>query len=89
MHPHGRFDAGFELHFLQQMFHMDFHRALGDIEATGDHLIRQTLGDMFQDIALAGRQLGDVAVRGARLARRLAASTGVNASLNTISPAAA
>jgi len=43
---------------------MHFHGAFGDVETAGDHFIRQALGDMLEDIALARGQLSDVAIRG-------------------------
>lgn len=46
------------------MFHVHFNRAFGDIETAGDHLVRQTLGNQLEDIALTRGQLADVAVGG-------------------------
>ncbi|MNO02168.1 hypothetical protein D3C81_2224920 [compost metagenome] len=63
MHPNRRFDTGFQFHLFKQVLHVNFHRAFGDIEAAGNHLIRQTLGDEFKDIALAWCQQVNVAVR--------------------------
>ena len=53
MHPHRGFNAGFKLHFLQHMLHVHFDRAFGDVQAAGDHLIWQPLGNEFENIALA------------------------------------
>lgn len=89
MYPDGGLHARFQLHFLEHMFHVHFDRTFGDIQTPGNHLIWQSLRDELKNIALTRGELRYIAIGGSAVGRRLAASTGVNASLNTISPAAA
>ena len=42
-----------ELHFLQHVLDVHFYCAFGDIQAAGNHLVRQTLGNQLENIALA------------------------------------
>ncbi|MNC74798.1 hypothetical protein D3C75_1262190 [compost metagenome] len=40
---------------------MHLDGAFGDGQLTGDHLVRQTLGDQFENVTLTWRQLLDIA----------------------------
>lgn len=62
--PYRRFHAGFELHFLQHVLHVYFDGAFGDIQATGDHFVRQSLSYQLENVALARGQLADVPIGG-------------------------
>ena len=53
MHPYRCFHARLELHFLQHVLDVHFYCAFGDVQAAGNHLVRQTLGNQLENIALA------------------------------------
>lgn len=64
MHPDGGLHARFQLHFLEHMFHVHFDRTFGDIQTSGNHLIRQSLRDELQNIALTRGELRYIAIGG-------------------------
>lgn len=56
--PHCSLDSRTQAEFAQDMFDVHLHRAFGNVQVTGDELVRQTDRDPLKNALLLFRQAG-------------------------------